>query len=341
MADTNPNPQKTTSNETPQLPEAGSVNRRGFIKGVATTGAVAAIVPTVWPKTGSGAPQQQELGPKDIRDTRWRIEAVRVEQTFVDGTTLPFFRFKSTGTTPSNGELPIFRSRAGRRVNVRIKNTLAFAIQPTIVGNVTGPVVPAGETRLWAFVMPPTGTWMMTDALLGGVAGPVGFAACIVSEGFELRQMGPIDREYFLLYQNTDSRWNQAIDVGGTPDESIYEPNYHTLNGLSYPHTMMDDDTRLTCSLGENVLVRMANLGHVRHSIHFHGYHASFRKRNNIPENVLPEKDTFELPAYSTAEIFLPIVQAGEYPIHPHSLTSVTDNGQYTGGQVTMIDAAP
>ena len=315
------------------------LGRRKFIKEVAGAAAVVPVGASLLAKTGNGAPKQEGVIPS-ARAPRWRLEAVREEQTFGDGSVLPFFRFRAQGNSPSNGNLPILRSTSGRNVSARISNTLSFPIQPTIVGNVTGPVIMPGETRRFDFVMPPVGTWMMTDALLGQVAGSAGFAAAIVSEGFQFFQIGRIDREYFLLYQDTDSRWNEAIDVGGVPDESIYEPNYHTLNGLSYPHTMMDPDTRLTCQLGENVLVRIGNLGHVRHSLHFHGYHARFFKRNNRPEAVLPEKDTFEIPAYSTAEIFLPINQAGEYPLHPHSLTSVTDNGTYPGGQITMIDAS-
>ena len=322
--------------------DGSGFDRRRFIKGVAGAAAMVPAAAAILPKSGSGAPATSpDDGPNDIMLTRWRIEAVREEQTFSDGSALPFFRFRSQGNTPSNGQLPIFRGRAGRRVNVRINNTLPFPIQPMIVGNVTGPVIMAGECRHFVFDMPPTGTWMMTDALLGRVAGSAGFAAAIVSEGFQLSQIGPVAREYFLLYQDTDSRWNQAIDVGGVPDESIYEPNYHTLNGLTYPHTMMDPDTRMNCELGENVLVRIGNLGHVRQSLHFHGYHAKFLKRNNVPEMVLPEKDTFEVPAYTTAEILLPITQPGLFPMHPHSLTSVTDNGTYPGGQITMIDAAP
>ena len=317
----------------------GSPSRRTFLKSTAATGAVVAGA-SVLPRSGQSAPGKQDI-PK-IRSTRWRLEAVRVEQSFSDGSTVPFFRFQSRGTTPSNGELPMLRSRMGRRVNVRIKNSLSFAIQPRIVGYQDGPVISPGENKYWAFDMPPTGTWMRTDALLGPVAGSAGFAACLVSDGFRLaNNKGPISREYFLLYQDTDDRWNQAIDVGETPDENLYEPNYHILNGLTYPHTMMDPDTRIDCSLGENVLVRVANLGHVRHSLHFHGYHAEFLVRNNQAESVLPEKDTFELPGYTTAEIFLPIIQEGQYPVHPHSLTSVTDNGKYPGGQITMIDAAP
>jgi FtsP/CotA-like multicopper oxidase with cupredoxin domain len=189
----------------------------------------------------------------------------------------------------------------------------------------------------------------MTDALLGPAAGPVGFAATIVSR----RRLGVVlpfrqftfndiryDREFVLLYQDADDRWNLAVDAGEQPDLLLYEPNFHTLNGLTFPQTASDPDTRITCNLGDIVQLRMGNLGHVRHAVHFHGYHADIISCNNVPETMLPSKDTIPLPGYSTSEIALPIVQPGVFPIHPHSLTSTTDNGLYPFGQITLIDAA-
>lgn len=267
---------------------------------------------------------------------RWRLQARREEQAFGDGSTVPFFRYVPVGNTRSNGNLPLLRSIEDRNVSVSIENLVNFPIQPTILDYATGPVIMPGETGIWDFVMPPQGTWMFTESLLGAAASSAGFAAAMVSKPAVSSNSLT---EYFLLYQDADDRWNNAIDNGNVPDESVFEPNYHTLNGLSYPHTMMDGDTRINCQLGEEVLIRIANLSNIRHSLHFHGYHADLVRRNNVPETTLPEKDTFPIPALSTAEIVLPVIQVGEYPVHPHSLTATTDNGTYQGGSVTMIDA--
>ncbi|NIR28875.1 MAG: multicopper oxidase domain-containing protein, partial [Gammaproteobacteria bacterium] len=82
------------------------------------------------------------------------------------------------------------------------------------------------------------------------------------------------------------------------------------------------------------------NLGHVRHAIHFHGYHVEIVSRNNVPETMLPAKDTIPLPGYTTAELNLAVTQPGIFPVHPHSLTNVTDNGLYPHGQIVLIDAS-
>ena len=243
----------------------------------------------------------------------------------------------AVGTTAaSNGNLPLMQDFAGRKVAVSINNTLDFPIQPSIHDYSTGPVIMPDETVIWSFVMPPQGTWIFTESLLGVAASSAGFAAAMISNS--KAKSVPL-RDYYLLYQDTDDRWNNAIDNGEVPDESVFEPNYHLLNGLTYPQTMLDRNTRVACHLGEDVLLRIANSSNIRHALHFHGYHAQLVRRNNQTNNMFPPKDSIPLPPCSTSEITIHIDQIGEYPIHMHSLTSTTDNGFYPGGALNMIDA--
>jgi len=273
------------------------------------------------------------LGPN------WQIEAVRVEETFNDGSTVPFFRFVSHGDTPTNGTLPLLRATEGSYATLTVTNSLSFPIQPQIVGGDAGRIVEPGAKVEMALKVPRAGTWLLTDALLGVAAGPVGLGAVIVSERPFWRNRRRFDREYVLLYQDADDRWNADLDAGSEPDTAIYEPNFHTINGLTFPTVASDPDSRIVCRVGETVLIRLANLGRVRHAIHFHGYHVDVLAQNNVPEYALPPKDTIPVPAYSTVELALLVTQPGVYPVHPHSLTTVTDNGLYAHGQITLIEA--
>jgi hypothetical protein len=274
--------------------------------------------------------------PRTLSRIRWRFAARRVEQSFLDGSSLPFFRFIAVGNTRSNGLLPLMQDTENKSVSVSISNSVDFPIQPTILDYASGPVIMPGERGIWRFTMPPAGTWMFTESLLGNAASSAGFAAAMISNPTQVRSP---QRDYYLLYQDADDRWNNAIDNGEVPDESTFKPNYHTLNGLTFPQTVIDRSSRINCRLGENVLIRVANLSNIRQSLHFHGYHVQLTKRNNVADDSLPPKDSFVIPAYSTAEIVLPVTQLGEYPLHPHILTTTTDNGVYLGGSHTMIDA--
>lgn len=313
--------------EKAQLP-----TRRSFLSSATAMGAVA-VTGGLWLPTRSDARTAGNRPPH----TSWTLEAVRVEKTFSDGTTVPLFRFRAVRGTPSTGQVPLLAARELTLATLVIHNRLAFPIQPQIVDFDTGPVIEPGQTGVMTLLVPPAGTYLLTDALLGPVAGPIGLGAMLISRRSLSSDL--IYPEYVLLYQDIDDRWNFDIDGGFEPDVSVYEPNFHIVNGLTFPDLASDPDTRIVCEVGQTVALRLGNLGHVRQSLHFHGYHVKIVARNNVPETMLPMKDTIGMPGYSTLDLVLPVDQPGVYPVHPHSLTTVTDNGLYPHGQLLLIEA--
>lgn len=216
------------------------------------------------------------LGARAASYTLWHLEAVVSRESFGDGNTIPFVRFRALPGYPSRGALGLGAMIASRPAS--------------------------GLNELWS-------------------GGPT------------------FDREYVLLYHDTDARWNQAAANLRWPDTSLFEPNYFTLNGLSYPDLGSDPDSLVHCQVGERVLLRLGNIGKVRQSIHFHGYHAEIAARDNVPETSLPPKDTIPVPSDSTVDVILPVTQAGLFPLHPHFVPAVTANGLYPYGQLALIEA--
>ncbi len=315
--------------------------RREFIKAAAAAGVAIPATTTI-----AQVAQPVRRLRRGLRASTWHIQAARVVQSFLDGTTLPYYRFVAQGATKVAGTMPVLEARAGSVVTLRVENTLPVPIQPTIIGGATGPVINPGEDISFSIEVPRVGTWLLTDALLGDAAGPMGLGAVVIARPVAMKarpiphgQLGVARREYVLAYTDSDDRWNNAIDAGGTPNYAVYEPNYHTLNNLTFPDTVSDPGTTINCLVGETVLLRMCNFGFVRQSLHFHGYHADIKRVNNIDEQYLGSKDTIGLPRLSTMEVELPVLQPGSYPLHPHSLTMVTDNGLYAAGQITLIVA--
>jgi FtsP/CotA-like multicopper oxidase with cupredoxin domain len=89
------------------------------------------------------------------------------------------------------------------------------------------------------------------------------------------------DREFALLLNEI---WAQAHDNDEDIQESIwtdYEPNYFTLNGRAYPHTILPNgdgslpsqphSSLIQCNGGDRVLLRLANLGYEQHAMQLPG----------------------------------------------------------------------
>ena len=272
-----------------------------------------------------------------------RLEALRSDESFGDRNRISFFRYRSRPGYRSDGALPRIDAPEKSIVVAEITNQLSIPILPELRGLQRGAVIPP-KTRSWfAFRVPRAGTWLLEEAGLQKAAGPMGFGAVVVSRPSsgkkELWNGGPaFDREYVLLYQDCDDRWNREVAAGRIPNWTMYEPNYFTLGGLSYPGLAKHADTRIVCRLGERVLLRLGNLGHVRQSIHFHGFHVEIAARNNVPEFALPPKDTIPLPPGQTIDVLLKATQRGLFPVHPHFVPAVTANGLYPFGALTMIE---
>ncbi|HED65333.1 MAG TPA: hypothetical protein ENJ09_07240 [Planctomycetes bacterium] len=315
-------------------PRSPAPSRRTFLHQTAKAAAFLATAPTLGTVVRASGRGQ----------TTWTLEAVEVQESFADGSTVPFFRFLPLAGTPVRGRLPLLEATEGTMVTLTIVNRLQIPIRPGVVGVGAGPRIAPGATVSLSFRMLPAGSYVFREAAYSQISGVLGLAAALVSRPSsglnELWNGGPtFDREYILHYQDSDQRWNDAAAMLTFPNLSVYEPNFFTVNGLSYPDTSADPDTLIGCQMGERVLLRLSNAGHMRQAIHFHGYHVDIAARNNVANTMLPPKDTVEVASGSTTDVILTVNQTGLYPVHPHSLTAVTANGLYPYGQLTLISA--
>jgi FtsP/CotA-like multicopper oxidase with cupredoxin domain len=190
--------------------------------------------------------------------------------------------------------------------------------------------------------MPPAGTYLLTSVWWGGpmppleIGGTSGVMVSRPSSGLqELWNGGPRwDREYVLLYEDTDSRYPLVTDQAGGIQ---YEPDYFTLNGYAFPDTVSQSDIVIAGNNHDRILIRLCNLGRMRQCIHYHGFHVDVEARNNVPETIFGPKDTIPVPHGETTDVILTANQRGVFPVHPHSLTAVTAGGLYPLGQLTLI----
>jgi FtsP/CotA-like multicopper oxidase with cupredoxin domain len=277
------------------------------------------------------------------------LVAEGLSKTMVDGTAVPVWQYRDpAGSGP--GELTSgLLVQEGDTVNVTVDNALHLPINfiiPEVLEN-TRFVLP-GNSRTYSFTAPAAGSYMYYDDFNGTTGRAMGLSGPLVvmpADGSEaLHGDGPIfDRQYTLVLNELDDRLNQAIYNGQPYDLADYEPNYFFVNGLSYPATANDEDTRVAMGVGENVAIRFINTGLIISSQHVHGYHVNVASRNRVTETTVIEKDTVPVGVGECVDVVLSVAQPGVYPLHTHFVPGVTANGVYLnpyGGAMIIINAS-
>jgi FtsP/CotA-like multicopper oxidase with cupredoxin domain len=270
-------------------------------------------------------------------------------KTMADGTAVYVWQFRDPAGSGPGALTSGLLVREGDTVNVTVENHLDRPINFVIPGVLPGsPAVFPGSYRTYSYTAPTAGSYMYYDSASGRIGRAMGLSGPMVvmpSAGSRaLYSGGPaFDRQYTLVLNELDDRLNAAI-YGGQPfDMADYEPNYFFANGLSYPDTAQNGDTRVEMNVGEDVAIRFVNTGMIVSPMHFHGYHVNAISRNRVPETVVIEKDTVLVDIDECVDVIVPVNQPGTFPLHTHFVPGVTANGVYLnphGGALIVMNAS-
>lgn len=243
------------------------------------------------------------------------------------------------------------------------------------VPDITQPAIQPGETFVYDFVAQNPGThWYHCHVqtplhLMMGLYGvfiiepdrPQNFVTPIVMgsrmpELSAASQEAGYTEEYVLAYQDIDPNLNQPLwDAALSPaqlEKRIHRdynftqrvPNYFTLNGRSFPYTLLDSLVQVRPE--EKVLLRVLNAGAKPISLHLHGHHATPVAYDGtpIPKAQRVARDTFTLTAAQRADIVLDTHAdgfhasgSGVWLLHDHSEEAITTNGINPGGNITVV----
>jgi FtsP/CotA-like multicopper oxidase with cupredoxin domain len=131
------------------------------------------------------------------------------------------------------------------------------------VAGLTQPAIPPGETYLYEFVFPDSGTFMYHPHFDSMTQEGMGLTGMILVHKREPDAAKRPDRDFAIMLHE----WN--IDVGtARPNTLKREFNVLTMNGKVMPAT-----EPLVAELGDTVWVRYGNLSAMdHHPIHLHGY---------------------------------------------------------------------
>lgn len=286
----------------------------------------------------------------------FNLTAQEVFKPILGTTSLLTWQFVDA-TAPSLGNLQSnMVVNQGDTVVVNLVNNLpAHPVSFTVPGLLNAPAsIPPGSSQTYEFVAEKPGSYVYYDDAnlqLGramGLAGPLVVLPmdnpnAIYSNAEPDHQF---DKQYILMFQEMDSRINNAVAAGLPVDMTLFNPEYFFVNGLSYPDTIynaagvIDDNKVILMGANQNIALRFVNGGLIYYPMHFHGYHANVVLRDRILEQHVVEKDTILVKPNECVDTILSVgSQLGLYPLHTHYLPGVTTNGKYAGGGLLMLKA--
>ncbi|MCF6300174.1 MAG: multicopper oxidase domain-containing protein [Proteobacteria bacterium] len=323
----------------PKTPQIFSPSRRNVLK----TGLGAAALFSIGGLTLF--PKRSEAGVLTLN-----YVAETYNKTMVDGVELEAWQFRDTaglaiGPGVLNSGLVLVE---GETVEIHLDNNLSKPIRFSIPGFLeNGPTINAGASSIISFNAPVAGTYLFVDDLDGELGVAMGLSGPMVvmpaGGGQQLYTGGPFfDRQYTLVLSDFDDRLNSASANGQAYDLTQFESNYYFVNGLSFPNTASDPETKMDMSLNEEVAIRFVNAGLLAYPLHFHGYHVDVISRNRMVETEVIEKDTVLVRPGECVDVILTVTQVGIYPLHSHYIPAVTASGVYLnpyGGALMIMEA--
>ena len=145
-------------------------------------------------------------------------------------------------------------------------------------------------------------------------------------------------RSFFWNIREYESSLNENIAHDAKFRKNDYDPDFFTINGLSYPDIQSDTTARVWGSVGDTIRIYLANTGQSMHSIHFHGFHTRCLTSTSPDIKVGWVKDTWGLRSMQAVMLELVVDKQGRYSVHDHNLIAITAALTHPNGMFTIME---
>lgn len=139
---------------------------------------------------------------------------------------------------------------------------------------------------------------------------------------------------YQKFYWNIkDHQTGFNIDLtNGTPvNWNNYYPDFHTVNGQSYPELQNHNLAIPNVYVGDTILIFVVNTGQSKRSVHFHGYHP-MAQYSSEPLRTNWIKETWPVKSMEGYIWRIVLDKQGEYSVHDHNLLGQSGAGLHHHG---------
>lgn len=286
---------------------------------------------------------------------RFHLIAEEVEQPLTEQVTIKAWGYN--GSTPG----PVILVTEGDHVQIALENRLPEAtavhwhglVVPNEVDGVpgigAGPIIRPGQTYVYDFIIPQSGTYMYHSHAIDAKQEMMGVVGMLVSLPRTLKMA---DREYVILLQEWSVQMDgmgkgagAGTDMGGMQmgrlNSNVYpiDPesmsfNFFTMNGKSYPCT-----APLQVRYGEKIRIRLANLSMDSHPMHLHGHIFQVTEADGLPLPAPFMKNTINVAPGETWDIEFISNNPGQWAFHchkPHHMTNAHQTDM--GGMFTIVE---
>ncbi|WP_092485144.1 multicopper oxidase domain-containing protein [Desulfoscipio geothermicus] len=166
------------------------------------------------------------------------------------------------------------------------------------------------------------------------------------------------DVEKVLILGEVDSRFNAQIGAGNQFNMLGFEPDHWVINGRSFPHTVLPDQSdflvnqpvssKINAATGQKVLLRCVNAGSQNHTFRLEGITARVAavdswplkpRQGSIDATYL--KNTITIASGETYDLIFTAEAEGQYYLHDRDLHHLYNVTQFPGGMATRLDVTP
>jgi len=248
----------------------------------------------------------------------------------VSATSFPYMAFNN-GTTYSSENTVLNISPGDSLIITVINNdSITHGFNVWNYAGVSQTILP-GDTALVSLYFGVESIWIYYDQLnypdyrymgLGGMI-------CVTNSTHQ---------KFYWNIKEHETGYNNQIAGGSTVSWNTYYPDYFTINGKSFPDLQNDTTAVPDVSVGDTVLIFVANTGQSKHSIHFHGFHA-MAQYSFDPLRLNWSKDTWPMKSMDCYIWRVVFDKTGRYSVHDHNLVAVSGGGIHPNGMFLIMEA--
>ena len=248
----------------------------------------------------------------------------------VNGSTFPALSFNASPLF--SGINATIQLNSGDSLQVMVHNTDTASHAFTVKGLTGSLSIAPADSAEYIGYFPLDGAYVFYDPSAANTNRYMGLAGQIMVLSSATAS------NYGWNLKDHESAFNQALANGNAVDWNQYEPDFFTVNGLSYPDIDNDPLAHIDEPQGQVYRIYISNTGQSKHSIHLHGFHGRVIHSSASNMQVNSSKDTFPIRSMESVVIEIIPDKVGRYSVHDHNLVAIAAAGLHPNGMFTIMN---